>query len=67
MHAAEKKKANKLDKEVKSLQEEVVKLKKTAMDLRDEFNTKVKNNENKDNNLMGEGKSFPLNIKGFLS
>ena len=63
MHAAEKKKANKLDKEVKSLQEEVVKLKKTAMDLRDEFNTKVKNNENKDG--TPEGKNFPLNIKGF--
>ena len=47
MHAAEKKRANKLDKEVKSLQEEVVKLRKTAIDLRDEFNTKVKQNENK--------------------
>ena len=65
MHAAEKKKANKLDKEVKSLQEEVVKLKKNAMELRDEFNAKVKNNENKDGSLMSEGKNFPLNIKGF--
>ena len=61
MHAAEKKKANKLDKEVKSLQEEVGKLKKTAIDLRDEFNTKMKNNEKNG----GDGKNFPLNIKGF--
>ena len=63
MHAAEKKKATKLDKEVKSLQEEVVKLKKTAIDLRDEFNTKIKNNEGdiKD----GDAKNLALNIKGF--
>ena len=64
MHAAEKKKANKLDKEVKSLQEEVSKLKKTAIGLRDEFNNKVKQNENdKDGNP--NNLNFPLNIKGF--
>jgi len=64
MHASEKKKATKLDKEVKSLQEEVVKLKKTAMELRDEFNNKIKNNED-GKTKEGEGKNFPLNIKGF--
>ena len=64
MHATEKKKANKLDKEVKSLQDEVVKLRKTAINLRDEFNNKIKNNEiqNKDGNNIN---NFPLNIKGF--
>ena len=65
MHALEKKKANKLDKEVKSLQEEVVKLRKTAIDLRDEFNKKINNNEiqnNKDGNNIN---NIPLNIKGF--
>ena len=68
MHAAEKKKANKLDKEVKSLQDEVSKLKKTAIGLRDEFNNKVKQNENgkiKDGNTPNDGNNFPLNIKGF--
>ena len=65
MHATEKKKANKLDKEVKTLQEEVVKLKKTAMDLRDEFNNKIKNNESLKENKDPEAKNFPLNIKGF--
>ena len=66
MHAAEKKRANKLDKEVKSLQEEVVKLRKTAIDLRDEFNTKVKQNENKNKDVTTPNDiNFPLNIKGF--
>ena len=65
MHATEKKKANKLDKEVKTLQEEVVKLKKTAMDLRDEFNNKIKNNESLKDNKDPDAKNFPLNIKGF--
>ena len=66
MHAAEKKRANKLDKEVKSLQEEVVKLRKTAIDLRDEFNTKVKQNENKNKDgTTPNDINFPLNIKGF--
>jgi chromosome segregation ATPase len=67
MHAAEKKKANKLDKEVKSLQEEVSKLKETAIGLRDEFNNKVKQNEgkNKDANNPNDINNFPLNIKGF--
>ena len=65
MHATEKKKANKLDKEVKTLQEEVVKLKKTAMDLRDEFNNKIKNNESLKENKDPDAKNFPLNIKGF--
>ena len=66
MHAAEKKRATKLDKEVKSLQEEVVKLKKNALELRDEFNNKVKQNENgkKDGTAQNEI-NFPLNIKGF--
>ena len=66
MHAAEKKRANKLDKEVKSLQEEVVKLRKTAIDLREEFNTKVKQNENKNKDgTTPNDINFPLNIKGF--
>ncbi len=67
MHAAEKKKASKLDKEVKSLQDEVSKLKKTAIGLRDEFNNKVKQNEgnNKDGNSPNDINNFPLNIKGF--
>jgi len=67
MHAAEKKKAIKLDKEVKSLQEEVSRLKKTALDLRDEFNAKLKQNENSKNKEGEEGNAinFPLNIKGF--
>jgi len=68
MHATEKKRANKLDKEVKSLQEEVAKLRKTAIDLRDEFNNKIKDNEmqnNKDGNNINNINNFPLNIKGF--
>jgi predicted RNase H-like nuclease (RuvC/YqgF family) len=66
MHNAEKKRATNLDKEVKKLQEEVVKLRKTAIDLRDEFNNKVKQNEN-GNNKDGTPSdiNFPLNIKGF--
>ena len=67
MHATEKKRANKLDKEVKSLQDEVVKLRKTAIGLRDEFNSKMKQNENgksKDGTAQNEI-NFPLNIKGF--
>jgi chromosome segregation ATPase len=61
MHANEKKKASKLDKEVKTLQEEVTKLRKTAINLRDEYNSKIKPNENDKNDLN----NFPLNIKGF--
>jgi len=66
MHAAEKKRANKLDKEVKTLQDEVAKLRKTAIDLRDEFNSKMKETGGKkgDNKNMIEN-NFPLNIKGF--
>jgi len=65
MHAAEKKKANKLDKEVKTLQDEVAKLRKTAIELRDEFNSKVKESGGKkgDKNIIEN--NFPLNIKGF--
>ena len=65
MHAAEKKKANKLDKEVKTLQDEVAKLRKTAIELRDEFNSKVKERKKKkgDKNIIEN--NFPLNIKGF--
>ena len=65
MHAAEKKKANKLDKEVKTLQDEVAKLRKTAIELRDEFNSKVKESGGKkgDQNIIEN--NFPLNIKGF--
>ena len=65
MHTAEKKKASKLDKEVKTLQDEVAKLRKTAIDLRDEFNNKVKETAGKkgDKNLIEN--NFPLNIKGF--
>ena len=66
MHAAEKKRANKLDKEVKTLQDEVAKLRKTAIDLRDEFNQKIKEKGGKkgDNKNLIEN-NFPLNIKGF--
>jgi len=63
MHAAEKKKANKLDKEVKTLQDEVAKLRKTAIDLRDEFNSKVKETGGKKGDKIEN--NFPLNIKGF--
>jgi len=65
MHAAEKKKANKLDKEVKSLQDEVNKIKKTAIGLRDEFNAKVKQNNNGKNKDDIIDNNIPLNIKGF--
>ena len=67
MHAAEKKKANKLDKEVKTLQDEVAKLRKTAIDLRDEFNVKLKEREGKkgDKTNIENNNNFHLNIKGF--
>ena len=65
MHAAEKKRANKLDKEVKTLQDEVAKLRKTAIDLRDEFNTKMKETGKKGDNKNMIENNFPLNIKGF--
>ena len=65
MHAAEKKKANKLDKEVKTLQDEVAKLRKTAIDLRDEFNAKVKESGGKKGDKNTIENNFPLNIKGF--
>ena len=65
MHAAEKKKANKLDKEVKTLQDEVAKLRKTAIDLRDEFNSKVKESGGKKGDKNSIENNFPLNIKGF--
>jgi hypothetical protein len=65
MHNAEKKRATKLDKEVKTLQEEVVRLRKTAIDLRDEFNNKIKQSENGKNKDGTPNDNFPLNIKGF--
>ena len=65
MHAAEKKKANKLDKEVKTLQDEVAKLRKTAIELRDEFNSKVKESGGKKGDKNTIENNFPLNIKGF--
>ena len=65
MHAAEKKKANKLDKEVKTLQDEVAKLRKTAIELRDEFNSKVKESGGKKGDKHSIENNFPLNIKGF--
>ena len=64
MHAAEKKKANKLDREVKTLQDEVAKLRKTANDLRNEFDSKVKEKGGKIGD-KNDNNNFNLNIKGF--
>lgn len=55
MHNQEKKRANELDKEVKLLQDEVVKLKKTATNLQNDFNNKV----------SGDKNNMNLNIKSF--